>query len=193
MTTAEMTKPKLTEEYIESRVARFKDVLENRGSFGGVVDSHIDQHRKKIYPVMGANVTSGAAAAAQLAPEGRFSINFMQCGPGKYPTMHTHDTLEVFVPITGRWRMIFEEDGERVEIEAEPYDVVSCPIDMMRTLENISDGPAIVMAVIGLDDDGRAGLGFSEEFAQRVAKEGVEYDDRFIYKSGPPVDESDNF
>ena len=193
MTAAEMTKPKLTKEIIESRVARFKDVMDNLGSFAGVVDSHIEQHRKKIYPVMGANVTSGTAAAAQLAPEGRFSINFMQCGPGKHPVMHTHDTLEVFIPITGRWRMIFEEDGETVEIEAEPYDVVSCPIEMMRTLVNISDAPAIVMAVIGLDDEGRAGLGFSEEFAEQVKKDGVEYDDRFIYQSGPPIDESDRF
>lgn len=193
MTSVATRKPKLTKEFVESRVARFKDVMERRGSFGGVIDSHIDQHRKKIYPVMGPNVTSGEAAAAQLAPEGRFSINFMQCAPGKYPALHSHDTLEVFIPITGRWRMLFEQDGETVEIETEPYDIVSCPIDMMRTLVNISDAPAIVMAVIGLDDGGRAGLGFARDFADKLRREGVEFDDRFIYRSGPPIDESNKF
>ncbi|MSO81176.1 MAG: hypothetical protein EXQ97_06075 [Alphaproteobacteria bacterium] len=193
MSVPEGAAPKLTKEFIDSRVARFKDVIKNRGSFGGVVDSHIEQHRKKIYPVMGSNVTSGDAAAAQLAPEGRFSINFMQCGPGKYPAMHAHDTLEVFIPITGRWRFFFEEDGKTVEIEGEPYDVVSAPIGMMRTLQNISDKPAIVMAVIGLDDDDRAGLGYVEEQAKAFRKAGVSWDDRWILKSGPEIEEGDRF
>ena len=193
MTAAEATKPKLTREYIESRVARFEDVMANRGSFGGVVDSHIEEHRKKIYPVMGPNVTSGAAAASQLAAEGRFSINFMQCAPGNHPHLHSHDTLEVFIPITGRWKFIFEEDGEVVEIEGGPFDIVSAPVDMMRTLQNISDGPAVVMAVIGLDDEGRAGLGFPDAFAEAVKQAGVTWDDRWIYKSGPPIDETEDF
>jgi uncharacterized RmlC-like cupin family protein len=178
---------KVTVAEIEKRVARYSDVMK-RGSFGGAVDSHIPEHRKKICAAMGHNVTSGQSASQILDAEGGFSVNFMTCAPGNYPHLHSHDTLEVFVPVSGRWRFLFGDDGEAA-IEVGPFDVVSCPVGMMRTLINIADDWSVVLVIIGLDEKGRAGLEYPEEFLAQLTADGVEVDDRGILVKGPPVSE----
>jgi quercetin dioxygenase-like cupin family protein len=176
----------------EEHVARFSDVMQ-RGSYSGGADSHMEQHRKKIYGVLGANVTSGASSHTLLPPNEGFTLNFMQCEPGNSPALHSHDTIEVFVPIKGTWRIIFQEDnGDRQEIVVGPFDVVECPVGIWRTLRNESDEPAIVMGIFSIKD-GRAGLMWPQEFLDEIAKDGVEVDDRGILVKGPPVSEEGRF
>ena len=132
-----------------TRVARFKDV---KGSSGGLPDSYIPGCYRTLCNVIGfqppesddASVVSpvGKDASAQAAisiAEG-FNLGFAKAKPGNGPLMHTHNTNETFMPITGTWRCEFNEGDARDHVELGPLDVVAFPPGMARRFMNVTKG-----------------------------------------------------
>ena len=67
-----------------------------------------------------------------------------------------HDTNETFIPMTGVWRCIWENETGAVEtVDLNPLDVISFPPGAIRRFENVTSGDAgqeaILMFVIGGD------------------------------------------
>ena len=136
-----------------TRVARFKDV---KGSSGGLPDSDIPGCYRTLCNVIGfqppesddASVVSpvGKDASAQAAiniAEG-FNLGFAKAKPGNGPLMHTHNTNETFMPITGTWRCEFNEGDARDHVDLGPLDVVAFPPGMARRFMNVTkDEPDI--------------------------------------------------
>jgi len=132
-----------------TRVARFKDV---KGSSGGLPDSDIPGCYRTLCNVIGfqppesddASVVSpvGKDASAQAAisiAEG-FNLGFAKAKPGNGPLMHTHNTNETFMPITGTWRCEFNEGDARDHVDLGPLDVVAFPPGMARRFMNVTKG-----------------------------------------------------
>jgi len=130
-----------------TRVARFKDV---KGSSGGLPDSYIPGCYRTLCNVIGfqppesddASVVSpvGKDASAQAAiniAEG-FNLGFAKAKPGNGPLMHTHNTNETFMPITGTWRCEFNEGDARDHVDLGPLDVVAFPPGMARRFMNVT-------------------------------------------------------
>jgi len=130
-----------------TRVARFKDV---KGSSGGLPDSDIPGCYRTLCNVIGfqppesddASVVSpvGKDASAQAAiniAEG-FNLGFAKAKPGNGPLMHTHNTNETFMPITGTWRCEFNEGDARDHVDLGPLDVVAFPPGMARRFMNVT-------------------------------------------------------
>jgi hypothetical protein len=69
--------------------------------------------------------------------------------------MHTHNTNETFMPITGAWRCEFNEGDARDYVDLGPLDVVSFPPDMARRFMNVTkdepDTEHILLFVIAGD------------------------------------------
>jgi quercetin dioxygenase-like cupin family protein len=73
-----------------------------------------------------------------------FNIGYIRCEPGKGHCSHSHPDVEVFIPMSGRWRIEVTGVGE---IIAEPFDAVSMPGGTFHSAVNISDEPAWMMSV----------------------------------------------
>jgi quercetin dioxygenase-like cupin family protein len=134
-----------TVEEMQARVARFGALTPSKQAF---VDTRIPEYERDIYNVIGRGVTEDASLAAAIADARYFSITYVGAEPGKGAALHAHETIEVFIPLTGRWAAYWGEDGAK-EIALDPFDVISFPPGVYRGFRNIGDGPAMLMAIIG--------------------------------------------
>ena len=76
-----------------------------------------------------------------------FTVNCNGCQPGKGAALHSHETCEVFIPLTGKWFIYWGSDGEREAI-LDPFDGISVPTEILRGFKNVGEEYAILMAVI---------------------------------------------
>ena len=68
--------------------------------------------------------------------------------------MHSHTTVEVFTPLSGRWAIIWGDQGEN-ELVLEAWDTISVPPGVMRGFRNVGTEDAHLMAILGGTDAGR--------------------------------------
>lgn len=132
-------------EEMESRLARYRDLRASKQAF---VDTRIPEYERDIYNVIGRGVTEDKDLAPAITDSRYFGITYVGADPGKGAALHAHETIEVFVPLTGRWAAYWGEKGDK-EIEMEPFDVISFPPGVYRGFRNIGDGHAMLMAIIG--------------------------------------------
>ncbi|WP_341860820.1 cupin domain-containing protein [Gymnodinialimonas sp. 57CJ19] len=132
-------------EEMQARVARYRDLKASPQAF---VDTRIPEYERDIYNVIGRGVTEDAGLAPSIVDSRYFGITYVGAEPGKGAALHAHETIEVFIPLTGRWAAVWGEDGDK-EIEIEPFDVISFPPGIYRGFRNIGDAPAMLMAIIG--------------------------------------------
>ena len=145
----------VTREEMLARTARFKDLKASPQAF---VDTRIPDYARDIYNVIGRGVTEDAALSASIADARYFSITYVGADPGKGAALHAHETIEVFIPLTGRWSAYWGETGDK-EIIVEPFDVISFPPGCYRGFRNVGADHAMLMAIIGskleTEDGGR--------------------------------------
>ena len=145
----------LSVEEMEQRVARYRNLKASKQAF---VDTRIPEYERDIYNVIGRGVTEDASLTAEITDSRYFGITYVGADPGKGAALHAHETIEVFIPLTGRWADVWGEDGDK-EIIVEPFDVISFPPGVYRGFRNVGDEHAMLMAIIGsketTDDGGR--------------------------------------
>ncbi len=132
-------------EDMQARVARFRDLKASPQAF---IDTRIPIYERDIYNVIGRGVTEDAALAPSITDARYFGITYVGAEPGKGAALHAHETIEVFIPLVGRWAAYWGEDGDK-EIEIDPFDVISFPPGVYRGFRNIGDAPGMLMAIIG--------------------------------------------
>ena len=84
-----------------------------------------------------------------------FNIGGARQPGGCVNSQHSHLTAEVFVVHSGRWRMLFGQDGRDGHVDVEPGDVVSLPVRMFRGFEKRDEGKGFLWVVLGGDDPGK--------------------------------------
>ena len=70
-------------------------------------------------------------------------------------SQHSHETAEVFIVHTGRWRFMTGEFGKDGQVDLGPGDVISIPTQVFRGFENIGSDIGFMFAVLGGDHPGR--------------------------------------
>lgn len=138
-----ITEPSVTE--MQARVARFADLTPSKQAF---VDTRLPDYHRDIYNVIGRGVTEDPDLAPAITDARYFGITYVGAEPGKGAALHAHETIEVFIPLTGRWAAYWGAEGDK-EIEIGPHDVISFPPGVYRGFRNIGDSHAILMAIIG--------------------------------------------
>ncbi len=145
----------VTREEMLSRVARFGEMTPSKQAF---VDTRLPEFARDIYNVIGRGVTEDASLAPAIRDARYFSITYVGAEPGKGAALHAHETIEVFIPLIGRWAAYWGEDGDQ-EIELDPFDVISFPPGVFRGFRNIGESHGMLMAIIGskaeTEDGGR--------------------------------------
>jgi quercetin dioxygenase-like cupin family protein len=147
-----------------TRIAFFKDL---EGSNRGLPDSDLAGCERTLINVIGfqpppsdettilspVGDENSKQAAIQIS-EG-FNVGYCKAKPGNGPLMHTHNTNETFIPMTGTWRCEWNE-GETLDfVDLGPLDVVSFPPGIARRFMNVTkDEPEaehILLFIIGGD------------------------------------------
>lgn len=139
----------VSNEEMLARIVRF-ETLQERGIPLMFIDSILPDHQRLNYALIGDTASENPEFEPILTQPHRFQIGMVKAPPGNGPAFHTHDYIEVFIPLTGRWRCYWGNDPDTVEAEAflDPWDVISLPPRLWRSFENVSDEDAWLIAVL---------------------------------------------
>ena len=134
------------------RIARFSELRRN-GTAILFIDSILPGHYRMNYSVIGDTASENPDFKPMLNAPHRFQIGMFEAPPGNGPAWHTHEYVELFVPLTGRWRFCYgtnEEDPDDLTGEAilEPWDVISFPPGLWRRFENVAPTNSWGLAVL---------------------------------------------
>lgn len=137
---------------MEGRIARFADLKRN-GTPIMFIDSVLPGHYRMNYSVIGDTASENPDFKPMMTVPHKFQIGMFEAPPGNGPGWHTHDYVELFVPLTGRWRFSWGRNGDDPEELIgeeilEPWDAISFPPDLWRRFENVAEANAWGFAVL---------------------------------------------
>jgi mannose-6-phosphate isomerase-like protein (cupin superfamily) len=158
-------------EALRARVARFKDLKSSSEAF---VDTRIPEYNREIYNVIGRGVTEDSRLAPMIDDVKDFHLTFMRSDPGKGSSLHDHETIECFVPLTGRWAIVLGDEGKD-EIILEPFDTFSVPPGVMRAVKNAGTESGVILTILGGTDPGR--VTWSKSINEKAKALGLVVDD----------------
>jgi mannose-6-phosphate isomerase-like protein (cupin superfamily) len=111
-------------------------------------DTRLERYRRERFSVIGrANERAPGAAGAAVGADVNFG--YMKCAPGKGNCSHHHPQWEIFIPLTGRWRLVIE-GGElegRQTLELGRWDMIIVPPETFHEATNISDEDGWLMSI----------------------------------------------
>lgn len=165
---------------MEKNVARFHDLQPLKMAF---VDTVLPGYEREILGVIGSAVIENAAHQPAIPAMGAFNLAYVRSKPGARGALHAHPTVEVFIPMSGRWAVIWGTGADfghtSNEIELGPGDLISVPPGVMRCFKNVSNEEAVLMAIVGTlpgrSDAGR--VVWPEEVIRQAASYGVQRND----------------
>jgi quercetin dioxygenase-like cupin family protein len=135
-----MERADVTNEEMLARVVRFAEVRE-RGIPLMFIDSILPGHRRMNYALVGDTASENPEFAPILTQPHKFQIGMVKAKPGNGPAYHTHDYVESFFILTGRWRFYWGNTPDAVEGETilGPWDYISLPPHVYRGFEVCKD------------------------------------------------------
>ncbi|MEM7045533.1 MAG: cupin domain-containing protein [Pseudomonadota bacterium] len=134
----------ISDDDMQARVWRFDGL---KGSPNAFIDAAVPGHERVLYGALGTGTADEQIIKAVKAAE-NFHIDFIKAGPGHGAALHSHDSEEVFIVMTGRWKVAWGTNGENA-LELGQFDGVSVPSGVMRSFENLGDREHVLMAVVG--------------------------------------------
>ena len=145
--------PPQSDESMARRVVRFDD-LKSKGIPLMFIDSILPAHWRMNYAVIGdtASENPDYTNRRAIADPHKFQIGMGWAPPGCGPAWHTHDYVEMFVPLKGSWRFVWGNNPDPAqpggEFVLDEWDVISLPPGVWRSFENASDEIAWFFAVL---------------------------------------------
>lgn len=135
------------------RIVRYADL---RPCLNAFIDTRTPgSEAKENFTVIGPGVSENPDQHVHIAEPHGFNIGGARQPPNCVNSQHSHDTAEVFVAHSGRWRFDLGEHGDDAQVEMGPGDVISIPTGLFRGFTNIGDDTGYLFAVLGGDDPGR--------------------------------------
>lgn len=171
-----------TQETMNARLVRYADLVPCRTAF---IDTKTPgSTEKENFTIIGAGVSESADQHVHIAEKHGFNIGAARQPFGCVNSQHSHDTAEVFMVHSGRWRLLFGPNCEDGALEIGPGDVCSVPIHMFRGFEKIDEGTGMLFTVLGEDDPGKV------TWAPAVFEAAADYGLK-LAKGGMLIDTSD--
>ena len=137
----------ISNEDMLKRIVRFKDLIpmDYRQMAGGEAVPRSMQG----FSVIGHVTTTAPAIDGHHG----FTVAFNKVQPGKGAPLHSHTVVEVFVPLSGRWKFFWGHDGTG-EAELGPWDTISFPAGLMERFRNIGNEEGTLLVILGGPDVG---------------------------------------
>lgn len=142
-----MADTQLSADAMLNRIARFKDLMPM--DYGQMNGGENIPRKMQGFTVIGRV----AKAAPAISGEHGFTVAFNKVQPGAGAPLHSHTIVEVFVPLSSKWKFFWGENGEG-EAELEPWDTISFPAGIMEGFRNIGDEEGTLLVVLGGPDVG---------------------------------------
>jgi oxalate decarboxylase/phosphoglucose isomerase-like protein (cupin superfamily) len=128
-----------------TQVIRFGELSALRSAPPDVV---LPRYRRERFSVIGrANERPPGDAGA--AVKANVNFGYIRCLPGTGNCSHRHPNWEIFIPMSGRWRLILQggELDEPGELMLEPWDVIVIPGNTFHEATNVSDAEACLLSL----------------------------------------------
>ena len=154
------------------RVARFDELRRDSGSY---LDDALPGHVRTAMMLIGSSRGRNDPSLASPLPPEDFTMGLQHATTGNGPGLHSHKTVEVFMALSGTWRLYWIDDEGEAEMDLGSWDVASIPPDVWRGLELTSDGDGLLLAVRGGADGG--GLAWHPSVLEEAARHGRTLDD----------------
>ncbi len=144
---------KWSQEGMNARLVRYADLIPCRTAF---IDTRTPgSTEKENFTIIGPGVSESADQHVHIRERHGFNIGGARQPFGCVNSQHSHDTAEVFVVHSGRWRLLFGPNKEDGSIEIGPGDVASVPIHMFRGFAKLDEGKGFLWMPLGQDDPGK--------------------------------------
>ena len=102
-----------------------------------------------------------------------FGMAYIGAKPGCGVLMHTHDTVEAFIVIHGKWLVEWELDTGTGGRTLEPLDFIACPIGLHRRFQCVDAGDGRAEGVLlGIISGDSPAVEISPEGAKRLVEAG---------------------
>jgi mannose-6-phosphate isomerase-like protein (cupin superfamily) len=140
---------------LSSRLIRYADLRPCRNAF---IDTRSPgSEEKENFTLVGPGVSENPNQYVHIPEPHGFNIGAAR-QPGKcLNSQHSHETAEVFVVHTGKWRFMWGPNANDGHIDLEAGDIISLPTHMFRGFENRGKPSDVgfLFAVLGGDDPGK--------------------------------------
>ncbi|RIH87895.1 cupin domain-containing protein [Calidithermus roseus] len=148
-----MNWPRVSNEEMHSRIVRF-DHLKTQGVPLMFIDSILPGHQRMNYAVIGDTASENAEFKPAITAPHKFQIGMGFAEPGNGPAFHTHDYVEAFFILEGRWRYYWGNEPGKVEGEAilNKWDFISLPPGLYRGFEVVGEDIGWFFAVLDPHD-----------------------------------------
>jgi len=174
MPTHEMSKADMLK-----RVARFKDLKPSKAAF---IDTFLPGYEREAFNVIGLGVTENPDVTEAIPSEGDFNVTYIRSKPGARGALHAHPTVEVFIPMSGRWAVIWGDQSDfgktENELVLEVGDAISVPPGVMRCFKNVGTEEALLLVIFVLDKsrNDSGSVMWQKDLLSQVAQHGVTRD-----------------
>ncbi len=119
-------------------IVRF-DALKRRGIPLMFIDSVLPGHQRMNYAVVGDTASENPEFSPAITTPHKFQIGMGFAAPGNGPAYHTHDYVELFLVLKGKWRFYwgYDPDPARASGEAilRKWDIITLPPGIYRGFE----------------------------------------------------------
>ena len=154
------------------RVALWRDMKPNPQMF---VDTRLPEHERDLYSVIGPGVSEDPDTKPAITDAQDFNMAYIGAEPGKGAALHSHPTVEVFIPITGTWAIYWNEGDAQEEVVLGPLDCVSVPPGVLRGFRNVGDERALMIGIVGGADSGH--VDWAQSVLDRASETGLKLDE----------------
>ena len=166
-----MSAPKMSLQEMSARIARFADLRPNPQMF---VDTRLPEHERELFSVIGPGVSEDRETRPAIGTAEDFNIAYISAHPGKGAALHSHTTVEVFIPLTGKWKIYWNEGAEQQSVVLGPWDCISMPKGIMRGFANAGTEYAYMIGIVGGADSGK--VSWSKAVLDRAESTGLRLD-----------------
>ena len=164
-----MKHPKVSNEEMMKRVIRFSEVRKNPIPVM-FIDSVLEGHQRLNYALIGDTASENPDYTPLLNAPHTFQIGMHYAEPGNGPGYHTHDYVEMFMPMKAKWTFYWGNDPDAEPegfTEIGPWDCISLPAGLWRRFE-VSKGEPEGGVILGVLDQHQVFEGKDPYWAKSV-------------------------
>ena len=153
----------ITREAMLANVFRFGAMPASDRAF---IDAVMPGHNRVLMGALGRG-TADENLKPQVEAAEHYHIDFIKAEPGNGAALHSHDSEETFICLTGKWRVAWGDGGEE-HVDLDYLDGICCPPGVMRSFSNISAGSALLLSILGGREPGH--VIWSQSIHAKMAK-----------------------
>lgn len=133
-----------------------------------LLDAYIPRYRRLTQLHFG-RIVSNPDAPQAFSDNVGFNMTYNLVEPGKGNALHTHPSVEVFIPLDGQWEIAWGEKGEN-KLLLQPWDMIAVPAHVRHSYRNAEKQTAHnIMTIL----PGKAAITWAPEVVTEAREHGA--------------------